>query len=95
MKLKASNRFDLQHKVGDTISRNCNSCGTLEKRHINRLEAEPEAYVIWVCIAAMLLLTGFFWYYGWIALISVAGPIWFYHDAHKSASYFNKTKIKR
>ena len=95
VKSKASNRYDLQHEVGDEITRNCKHCGAYEKRHINMLFAEPSAYVLWVSIVSGLLLTGLFFYYGFIALISFAGPIWFYYDSYKSASAFNKTKIRR
>ncbi|QIE58475.1 hypothetical protein G5B37_02525 [Rasiella rasia] len=95
MKLKASNRYDLQQKVGDEISRNCNHCGTIEKRHINMLVAEPSAYLIWVCLAAIVIITGLFWYYGFVALISFSAPIWFYYEAQRQASYFNKNKISR
>lgn len=59
------------------------------------LVAEPSGYVLWVCIAAIILLTSLFWYFGFIALASFGVPIWFYYDSYKSASYFNKTKVRR
>lgn len=95
LKPKATNRFDLQHEVGDEISRNCDHCGSSHKKHINMLVAEPSVYVIWVCIAALLILTAVAWYFGFIALITFTAPIWFYYDAHKTASEFNKIKVTR
>ena len=59
------------------------------------LVAEPSAYVLWVSIAAMIVLTAISFYFGVIALITFAAPIWFYYDAQKSASNFNKIKVSR
>ena len=91
----STNRFDLQKELGDEIARNCNYCGTFDTRHINTLYAEPSAYVLWLSLGAMLVLTTGLWYFGFIAAITFSAPIWLYYDAHKRASYFNKTKVRR
>lgn len=91
---KATHRFDPQHEVSDKISRNCDYGGSFYKKHSNMLVAEPLGYVILFCMLALPILTTVAWYFGFIVLVPFTAPIWFYYEAHKTASGFNIFKIR-
>ena|SRR5690606_2631542 len=95
LKTKASNRFDLQNEFGDEINNRCKHCGTIEKKHINRLVAEPSKFIGFLALGLAILLTGTIFIFGFIATLSVTIPIWIYFDAHKKASEFNKVMVSR
>lgn len=95
VKTKAKNRFELQTELGDEVNNRCNHCGTIEKKHINRLFAEPSKLLGILCLGLMVLLTGTIFMFGFIAALSFTLPIWIYFDAHKKASDFNKVMITR
>ncbi len=96
IKTKTTNRFDLERELGsDEIARNCDHCGTFEKKHLNRLHAEPAKYVLWLCISLAIVLTMLVFYFGFIAVITVSLPIWIYFEAQKRASQFNKAVLTR
>jgi hypothetical protein len=95
IKSKAKNRFELQTEVGDEINNRCTHCGTLEKKHINRLFAAPSKFIGLFTFGLAVLLTGTIFFFGFIAVLTVTIPIWIYFDAHKKASDFNKVMISR
>ena len=95
LKFRISDRFDLQAKVGNQISRHCDSCGTFEKKHINRLYAEPSRFIGLIALAIGGILTFVVFILGFIAVLTFTIPIWIYFDAYKNASDFNKVKISR
>jgi hypothetical protein len=96
LKSKARDRFQLQSEYkADEISMRCTSCGTIEKRHINRITAETERYVLILCIAIALLLTALVWQLGFIASITFSIPFWIFFEAEKRARFFNRTMIRR
>ncbi len=92
---KAKNRFELQAEVGNEINNRCSYCGTLEKKHINRLFAEPSKFIGLIALVLAILLTVTIFIFGFIAMLSITIPIWIYFDAHKKASEFNKVMISR
>ncbi|MBT8255425.1 MAG: hypothetical protein KJO23_02700 [Bacteroidia bacterium] len=93
--MKSNNRFDLQMEKGDEIKRNCDLCGTHGITHINRLDAEPNRMALIIALSLGVVLTGFVFYFGWIASITFLLPIWFYFDQQKRATDFNKIKVPR
>ncbi|AFL82275.1 hypothetical protein Aeqsu_2825 [Aequorivita sublithincola DSM 14238] len=95
LKTKATNRFKLQTEVGDEINNRCSHCGTLEKKHINRLFAQPSIFIGLFSLALGMLLTGTIFMFGFIAILSITIPIWIYFDSFKKASNFNKVMISR
>lgn len=92
---KAKNRFELQTEVGDEINNRCTHCGTIEKKHINRLFAEPSKFIGLFVLILAIVLTGIIFIFGFIATLTITIPIWIYFDAHKKASQFNKVMISR
>ncbi len=95
IKTTAKNRFELQKEVGDEINNRCTSCGILEKKHINRIFAEPSKSVGVLSFILAVLLTGTIFVFGFIATLTITIPIWLYFDAYKKASDFNKIMIPR
>lgn len=92
---EATNRFELQVEVGDEINNRCSHCGILEKKHINRLFAEPSKFVGFLALVLAILLSGTVFIFGFIATLTITIPIWIYFDAYKKASDFNKVMIPR
>lgn len=86
IKSKARNRFELQTEVGDEINNRCSHCGTLEKKHINRLVAETSTYIGLIVLILAVLLTGTIFIFGFIASLSITIPVWIYFDSQKKAS---------
>lgn len=95
IKTSANNRFELQQELGDEINNRCKHCGVIEKKHINRLTADPNYIIFYISIFASAILTVLFWNAGFIAKVTLVVPIFLYFDALKKASSFNKTMIKR
>ncbi|MCH2489102.1 MAG: hypothetical protein MK211_03020 [Flavobacteriales bacterium] len=95
-KTKATNRFELQQELGaDEINRRCDYCGNIEKRHINRLTAQPNKTLMILSVVLVILLTTTIFMFGFIAALTFTFPIWLFFDAQKRASLFNKTMIRR
>ncbi|UAB80658.1 hypothetical protein INR76_11110 [Marixanthomonas sp. SCSIO 43207] len=92
---KVKDRFELQSQVGDYIGKNCDSCGIFEKKHINRLHAEPSRFIGLIALSIGIVLTLVVFKLGFIAVLTFTIPIWIYFDAYKNASDFNKIKISR
>ena len=93
IKTKATNRYELQLELGDEINNRCNFCGTIEKRHINRLSADLDYSVFFISLIVSILLTTLFWNVGFVAIFTLMLPIWAYFKALKKANLFNKTRI--
>lgn len=91
--VKSNNRFDLNHEIGEEINERCKHCGTYTKRHINRLHADTNNYVIIMSFFVAVLLTILFWDFGFISALSFTMPISFWAHEHKKASDFNKQII--
>ncbi len=92
----ATNRFDLQRELGAAeISKRCRNCGTIQKRHINRLHAEPNKIYFLICIPLILILSIIVYFLGFIATLTFSIPIALVFQAQKKASDFNKTMIPR
>ncbi|MCG2419112.1 hypothetical protein K8089_08755 [Aequorivita sp. F47161] len=92
---KANNRFELQAQFGDEINNRCSHCGTFEKKHINRLIAEPSKFIGLFCFGLAILLSGAVFILGFIATLTFTIPIYIYFNAQKRASDFNKVMISR
>lgn len=91
--VKSNNRFDLKHEIGEEINERCKHCGTYTKRHINRLHADRNNYVIIASFFVAILLTILFWDFGFISTLSFTMPISFWTHEHKKSSNFNKQMI--
>ncbi|WP_281988565.1 hypothetical protein [Aquimarina aggregata] len=92
----AATRGDLQMKVGDEVTVNCDNCGKNDKKHINRIDAVVDtkkmliAFVISTIVT--LVLFGFF---GLVGTITFSIPFLMWVQESKSISNFNSYKIRR
>ncbi|MBV1924610.1 MAG: hypothetical protein KUG68_11350 [Flavobacteriaceae bacterium] len=92
---KTKDRFELQSEVGNEINLNCTNCGTINKKHINRLSAEPNRlYAIYGLVIAAIVII-FLWELGYISGLTFTIPIYLYFDAEKKASDYNKIMVSR
>ena len=95
-KLVTPTRGELQMKVGDEVDVNCNHCGKLDKKHINRIDAvvDSKKMLIAFLISAVVtvILYGFF---GLIGTITFSIPLLMWIQENKSISHFNSYKIRR
>lgn len=88
-------RFELQNEVGDELSLRCDKCGTINKKHINRLSAEPNRIYLYIALVVAILLAVLFWDLGFISKLTFSVPIFLFFDAEKRASNYNKTMVSR
>lgn len=95
IKTTAINRYQLQMELGDEINKNCKHCGTIEKRHINRLSADPDYMIFFISLFIAIILTVLLWNIGFIAMVTLMLPFWAYFNALKRANLFNKTRIRK
>ena len=95
-KPKLPDRGLLQEQMGDEVKVNCTSCGKMENKYINRIEAVADKRFIYLTIAIAIVFAGLLWYYiGGISSTIFLLPFsaWIYES--KAASTFNRYKIKR
>lgn len=97
LKEKALTRPDLQMKIGkDEVRVNCDSCGKMDKKHINSINAVVDYKLVLIGVLLGLIFTGILWNsYGAIATTSFVIPLLFWISENKSLSGFNKYTIRR
>jgi len=89
-------RGDLQMKVGDEVDVTCDNCGTLDKKHINRIDAVVDTKkIIFALIISVIVTMALFSFYGAIGTISGAIPIFMWMYENKAVKDFNSYKIRR
>lgn len=94
IKVKSNNRYDLKQEIGLEINERCKHCGNHTKRHINRLHAKPNYFIIlggWVLAAIVTILL---WNLGWISTLTGTIPIAIWMSEEKRASTFNKILLR-
>ena len=92
--VKSTNRYDLKMEFNDTeFSRNCDHCGSHNKRHINRLHAEANKMRILIVFGITVILTVLIWNLGYISKVVLLAPIAYGSIEQGRASKFNKVLI--
>ena len=97
LRKKAETRPDLQKLLGrDEVHVNCNYCGKMDKKHINRITAIADK---------RLLIIGFFggltigctlvYFFGFLAALAFSIPIIVWRYENESAHKFNSYAIRR
>ncbi|WP_298345972.1 hypothetical protein [uncultured Algibacter sp.] len=94
IKVKSNNRFDLKNEIGLEINERCEHCGNHTKRHINRLHASPNYYIILGGLGLAIIVTILLWDFGFVSTLSGAIPIAIWMSEEKKASTFNKVLIR-
>ncbi|MGW9684674.1 hypothetical protein [Flagellimonas sp. 2504JD1-5] len=87
----------MQMKVGkDEIHVNCNTCGKMDSKHINRITAVVDNRVMLAGIITGIIATIVLWnYFGAIAVFTFCIPIIFWRYESKKAHRFNTYALKR
>ena len=93
IRVKSNNRFDLKAEIGEELNKRCKHCGHQTKRHINRLMAEPNYYLIIGGIIAAVLITVFIWDLGFVSTLTGSIPIAVWMSEKKKASNFNRVMV--
>lgn len=92
--VKSNNRYDLKQEIGIEINERCKHCGNHTKRHINRLHAEPNYFIIIASLVIAVIITLFIWDLGFISSLSATLPIGIWVIENNKANEFNKVLIK-
>ena len=86
IKSSASTRPELQMEKGDEFNVNCQSCGKMEKKHVNDIKAEPNKMILLFGVIIGILATIFLWvFYGAIGTVSIIIPVLFWQQQMNSA----------
>ena len=95
--LKEETRPDLQRRVNaDEVRVNCDTCGKVDKRHINRITAIPDNRIILVGTITGIIVTALLIYYlGLIAVITFSIPIFVWKYESEQAHKFNSYALRR
>ncbi len=103
-------RAQLQMKYGDTVQVNCQNCGKIEKKHLNKISAIVDnRLVVAGFILGLLIVAVLFGYMGimmehslafWKVLAisgtTISGiPIFFWNRENKAVSNFNRYAIRK
>lgn len=95
--IKENTRPELQKRVNaDEVKVNCNSCGNVDKRHINRITAIPDWRIILIGVILGIIATlVFIGFLGLIATLTFSIPIIIWRFESEQAHKFNSYAIKR
>ena len=90
-------RPELQMKVGgDEVKVNCDYCGKLDKKHINRITAVADNRILLVgLVAGIILSLVLAYFFGLIAAVILSIPIIVWKYENENAHKFNSYAIKR
>lgn len=94
IQVKSNNRFDLKEEIGEEMRDRCKHCGNDTKRHINRLHAEPNYFIVLGGIVLAVIITILLWDLGFVSTLSGTIPIAIWMNENKKASAFNKVLIR-
>jgi len=83
-------------KVGDEVDVRCNNCGTLDKKHINRIDAvvDTKKMLLALVISAVVTLV-LFLFVGLVGTVTFAIPLLMWIQENKATKDFNSYKIRR
>ncbi|MEZ4809916.1 MAG: hypothetical protein R2819_06115 [Allomuricauda sp.] len=97
LKQWAGTRPELQVKLGrDEVQVNCDNCGKLDKKHINRITAVADqritmlGLVVGIAVSFVLI-----YYFGLIAAITLSFPIIVWRYESENAHKFNSYALRR
>ncbi|WP_377715614.1 hypothetical protein [Pseudofulvibacter geojedonensis] len=79
----------------DEVKEKCKNCGHTNTKHINRLHAEQNYYIILLGVLIAAVITILMWDFGFISTLTATIPIYFWMGEQKKASAFNSTMIRR
>ena len=93
----AGTRPELQQKVGrDEVQVNCQYCGKLDKKHINRITAVVDQRITAIGLLVGALVSGvLIYYFGIIAALTLSIPIIVWRYESENAHKFNSYAIRR
>ena len=95
IKTNAPDRYSFLVEYGNNeINEKCSHCGNNIKKHINRLKAETNNYIIIVSILFAIIITIVFWNFGFLSTLSGTIPIWTWMYLDKKTNIFNRTRVK-
>ncbi|GAA0871055.1 hypothetical protein GCM10009117_02000 [Gangjinia marincola] len=96
VKSNAATRPELQMEKGDEFNVNCQNCGSMEKKHVNDVKAEPNKALLLVGLGIGIIATVMLWkIYGAISTISATIPILFWYQQMNQTKAFNLYMIRR
>jgi len=81
---------------GSEFNVNCQSCGKMEKKHVNDIKAEPNTMVILIGVGIGIIATLFLWgFYGAVGTVSFLIPVLFWQQQMNGTRSFNSYLIRR
>jgi hypothetical protein len=96
VKSSASTRPELQMEQGDDFSVNCQTCGKVDKIHVNDVKSEINKTTIFIGLILGVVITIVLWVvYGAIGTVSMIIPLLFWQQQMNSAKSFNSFMIRR
>ncbi len=95
LKTSAPDRYAFLQEYGkNEINERCKHCGNHTKRHINRLHAEPNKFILIGGALIAIIGTILLWDFGFVSTLSGAVPIGIWMDQNKKTSLFNRSMVK-
>ncbi|TWO31086.1 hypothetical protein E1J38_014180 [Seonamhaeicola sediminis] len=94
IKVKSTNRYDLKQEIGLEINDRCKHCSHHTKRHINRLHASLNYFIIIGGVVLAAIITILIWDLGFVSTLTGTIPIAIWMNEEKRASAFNKIMIR-
>lgn len=96
VKSEAVTRPDLQMEKGDEFMVNCQNCGTMEKKHVNEITAEPNNIILMLGVGIGIVVSIFLWIYlGLIGILGIIIPFVFWQQQMNTTKSYNKYMIRR
>ncbi|EAR02709.1 hypothetical protein [Maribacter sp. HTCC2170] len=97
LKEKENTRAELQMKLrGDEVHVNCQNCGKMDKKHLNRITAIVDNRIVLLGVGLGIISTIVLWsFLGAIAVFTFSIPIMFWRHDSEKAHKFNSYIIKR
>lgn len=95
IKSDAATRADLKIEKGDEFNVNCQSCGKIEKKHVNDIKAKLNTTIILIGAGIGILATLILWIdFGAMGTVSVLIPMIFWQQQVGSTKSFNAYFIR-
>ncbi|MET1258459.1 hypothetical protein ABV409_03915 [Flagellimonas sp. DF-77] len=97
LKIREQTRPALQMRLNsDEVRVNCDHCGKMDKKHINRITAVADNRILLAgFIGGVLISAIMVFIFGWLAAAILSIPIFVWRYENDSAHKFNSFTIKR
>jgi hypothetical protein len=94
---KDDDSASLQRRLSsDEIRVNCNSCGKMDKKHLNKITAVADNRIVLLGIPLGILVTAtLIFVFGLLAAITFSIPIYIWSYEQKKAHQFNLFRIRK